>query len=405
MKSSVRKRVAYRGGVLISALAFVTISSMLVVGMLTMSVGYYTRGKTEADYEAALALAEAGANYEFQKISANTANADQASVAHPTGVSYSVGAGTFTVFCSNKDGSTPWVAPNNLYVNSVGTVNSVSRTIRISGKGYGLAPNFAVFGIGSFKIHASNPTIVGDCGTDGTTSLHGHISGSYYVCGAGASGSGAGANCPTVTLPQPILWPTVDQKATALFPNSGATAPGGLLYLASHNNNASAGLPTTNATITTPVTLTGPGNYFVTSVTLAGTNKITFNNTNGPINLWVGPAGSAGMVRLDGTSGGTVAVPLSTNPVVVYVATSGGVQMHSSPTITADWYVYNGLSGSEYGPFSGWNSPTVNGSVLCYDFFNSGDTMINYMPGVPCPYNSIDHYGFDDQWLEQGGMF
>ena len=51
---------ARRGGVLISALAFVVIASALVVGMITMSVSFYARAKTEADYEAALPLAEAG---------------------------------------------------------------------------------------------------------------------------------------------------------------------------------------------------------------------------------------------------------------------------------------------------------------------------------------------------------
>ncbi len=405
MKRSNPLRKARRGGVLISALAFVTVTSMLVVGMLTMSVSFYARAKTEADYEKALALAEAGANYEFRKISSDTSTADQRT--NGTGVTYSLGGGAFNVYCSNKDGSAPWVAPADMYVTSVGTINGVSRTVRVSGMGYGNAPNFAVFSINDFKIHASNPTIVGDCGTNGTTSLHGHISGSYYVCGPGASGTGAGANCPTVVLPAAITWPTVDAKALTLYPNSGATAPGGLLYLASHNSNASASpaLPTLNATITGSITLVGPGNYFVKSINLINSSQITFNNTNGPINLWVGPAGSAGMVNIDDTATGVTSAPMSTNPVVIYVATTGGVQMHSSPTITADWYVYNTTAGgSGYGSFSGWNNPTINGSVLCYSFFNSGDTLINYMPGVPCPYNSIDHYGFDDQWLEINGL-
>jgi len=371
--------------------------------MLTVATSYFARAKTESDYETALSLAEAGVNYEFRSISSNTANADQKT--NGSGVTYSLGGGTFTVYCSNRDGTTPWVAPNKMYVTCTGTIHGVSRTLQVSGMGYGNAPDFAVFGIGSFKIHPSSPTINGDCGTDGTTSLHGHINGSYYCCGAAAAGgSGAGALAPTVYLPNPITYSTVDQVALGLFPNSGATVPGGLAYLATHNDNVSVGLPLTNATITSSITLKGPGNYYLTGVNLAGSSKITFDNTNGAINIWVGPSDGAGQVYLDGSCQGVASVPMSTHPVIWYVATTGGVQMHTSPNFTCDWYVYNTTSGTSYGPFSGWNSPVVNGSVLCYDFFNSGDTLINYQPGIPSSYNSIDHYGFDDQWLEVSGM-
>src|SRR5689334_22450818 len=93
MNTFTRCRRARRGSILISSVAFCVVTSMLVVGMVTMSMSFYARSKTEADYEAALALAEAGANYEFRKVSQDSSTADQVSVDHPTGVSYSLGGG------------------------------------------------------------------------------------------------------------------------------------------------------------------------------------------------------------------------------------------------------------------------------------------------------------------------
>src|SRR6266571_582043 len=97
-----------RGGVLLTTLAFVVVISVIMAGMATLSVSYYARAGVESDYAAALDLAEAGVNYELRKISANAGNADQAGSHSPPGVTYSLGNGTFTVYCINKDGSVPW---------------------------------------------------------------------------------------------------------------------------------------------------------------------------------------------------------------------------------------------------------------------------------------------------------
>src|SRR5689334_17830088 len=120
MKTTSRSVKAQHGGVLLSALAFTTITALLVAGLATISVSYYARAKTESDYAAALPLAEAGINYELRKISADTSTADQATTANPNGTSVSYGSGSFSVYCSNKDGSTPWTAPNPLYVTASG---------------------------------------------------------------------------------------------------------------------------------------------------------------------------------------------------------------------------------------------------------------------------------------------
>jgi len=100
MATSSRSRRAQYGGVLISGLAFAAISAFIVVGMLTMTVSNYARSSTEADYEAALGLAEAGVNYELRKLSLDPTTADQVSTAAST----TLGDGSFTVYCTNKDG-------------------------------------------------------------------------------------------------------------------------------------------------------------------------------------------------------------------------------------------------------------------------------------------------------------
>ena len=128
-----------------------------------MTVSYYARSKTEADYQAALPLAEAGVNYEFRKISSNIANADQKSGGNPNGVTYALGPGTLTVYCTNKDGSIPWSPPANLYVVSTGTINGVSRTVKIASKGYAnpVIGNYALFGVsgGNIKVTQALPSI------------------------------------------------------------------------------------------------------------------------------------------------------------------------------------------------------------------------------------------------------
>src|ERR1043166_8835275 len=100
MKPSVRHvGKARNGSALLSAVAFTFIISICLAGMGTLAVSHYERAGVESDYASALSLAEAGANYEFRKISANANNADQLSVSNPNGVTYSFGAGSFRVYC------------------------------------------------------------------------------------------------------------------------------------------------------------------------------------------------------------------------------------------------------------------------------------------------------------------
>src|ERR1700694_3503931 len=104
------------GSALISALVFTVITAICLAGIGTLSVSHYNRASVEGDYAAALNLAEAGINYEIRKISRDATTADQAGSSTPPGTTVSFGGGTFRVYCSNRDGTTPWASPNPLYI-------------------------------------------------------------------------------------------------------------------------------------------------------------------------------------------------------------------------------------------------------------------------------------------------
>ena len=84
------RRRYQRGGILLTTLAFTVVISLLLAGIATLTVSHYGRIQVETDYQIALDLAEAGVNYEFRKISANTANADQTGSSNPPGSTYNL---------------------------------------------------------------------------------------------------------------------------------------------------------------------------------------------------------------------------------------------------------------------------------------------------------------------------
>jgi Tfp pilus assembly protein PilX len=397
-----------RGSTLISALAFMIVISLLLAGIGTLCVSHYARSRTESDYAAALNLAEAGANFEFRKISQNPAAADQVSPSAPSGATYSLGSGTFTVYCANRDGSTPWSIPGKLIVVATGTVNGASRTLQVSAKGFPPAGNYAIYTMDSISIwHGSSMEIVGDVGTNGQLSFSGTpgIQGSIYFNGPNAGWyGGIGPSGYTVyPEPQPIQWDTVDAKASALFPAS-AYPPGGMAYLATHNDNAKASPAITGNSITSGVTLHGPGNYYVTDINLTGNNVITLDNTNGPINLWVGPSGGTGTCRF---RGGTAAVSATQNPANachIFVATQSGIDLAGNEEIDAAIYAYNkDALGNEYGVVQNSGNPTLNGQILADQVNINGNVTVNYVPGLIKPI-SFGYYGFDNAWVETNGV-
>ena len=165
----VSKRV-HRGAVLISAIVFLVVISFMVAGIGTLSVSHYARVYTDANYAAALDIAEAGINFDLNKLTNNKLLADQVTVSNPSGVSYTFGRGAFKVYCTNKDGTTPWTTlSNSLYVVSQGTVNGVSRTIKVSSKSTTSSSNYALYAVKS-ALWSSLGYVVGNVGTNGSFS-------------------------------------------------------------------------------------------------------------------------------------------------------------------------------------------------------------------------------------------
>jgi Tfp pilus assembly protein PilX len=404
MKTRSWLRRCQHGGVLISALAFVAITSLLLVGMATVTVSHFARARTEKDYEAALGLAEAGVNYELRKLSANTSSADQGG----SSSTYSLGSGTYTVYCSNKDGSAPWIVPNPLYVTSSGTVNGVTRTVRISAKGYDWTGKYAVYSIDRTSVwNGSSAYVTGDVATNKGFDFSGTpgINGTVYFNGPNA-GWAAGSKTTGYTVAynsQPVTWPTVDELANKKFP-AGTYGAGGLLYLATNNDNAKANPPIVGNSITDNVTLKGPGNYYLTNIDLNGQEKISFDNTNGPVNIWIGPSGGSGTANFRGGTGAISATADPTKMNNIYVATTTGVNLAGDETLDGVVYAFNkDGAGNEYGEVLISGNPVINGQVLSDQVDINGNVTINYVQGVNKPSNYA-YWGFDDQWTEINGM-
>ncbi len=391
---------ARRGAALASVLMFILVLSVLLSGSASYTVSHQQRAYTDASYAASMDTAEAGVNYEFRKITFDPTTADQ----YP-GHTYNLAGGTATIYCTNRDGSTPWTPPGNLYVISTGTVNGVRRTVKAAVKGFPFTGRYALYTMnGATQVNGSSATFVGDVGTNGALSFSAHpsITGSVYFGGSGAgwaSGT-SGSGYVVVTGPKPIQWPTVDQIALDRFPNSGATAPGGLLYLANHNDNAKAQPAITSGAITKSVTLVGPGNYYVTSINLSGNQVISIDNTNGPVNLWIGPSGGTGTCVF---RGGTATVSATVNPTrnnYIFVATSSGINLAGNETIDATIVAYNkDASGNPYGTVLVSGNPIIHGQVLANTATINGNVTFNYEPGNLTPIN-FDYYGYDNSWME-----
>ena len=92
-------------------------------------------------------------------------------------------------------------------------------------------------------------------------------------------------------------------------------------------------------TINRTVVLTA-GNYYVERMNVTGTDLIIFDNTLGPVNIWIGPY--AGMQQ--NTFRGDRSVPIVNNPAhrpAIYVATKGALNVAGDNQIDALIYAHN----------------------------------------------------------------
>ncbi len=401
-----RNRRKYQhGDALFTAVIFALIISVLVAGFGTVSVSYYQRSSRDEDYASALYMAEAGINYELNQISLNASNADLPSSRAPNGNTYSLGTGSFTVACEGS-GQTAWnesTIPLNIV--SIGTINGVSRTITISATGGASNGKYALFGVElgtQTSIMNGHVQVNGDVGTNGQLAFNGNVgvAGNVIFNGPGSGWQSTPTNSyTTVYNPSPINWPTVDQIANKQYPS------GGLSYVATHNDNSMSNPPITSNTVLlngngnmTFYGKPGGANYYLTSLTCNGNSQIYFDNTNGPVTIWVGPDNVSGTFVFNG---GSSAKPLNSDnpnnpPVKIYIATNNDVIQNGNTTLDAGIYNVNG-TGSGRVIFNG--NPTVNGSVIANVFTLNGTPIINYTPGYFGSSNP-GYYGFNNNYQE-----
>ncbi len=401
-----------RGGTLITSLVFVTICAYCLAGMGKLGVSQYSRAGVERDYVAALYLAEAGINYEIRKISQNSANADQKSNQNPNGPSYTLGNGTFNVYCANTGGSIPWTTGSaTALITSIGKVNGVSRKVTVQASGYSSSGS-ATYAIYGAEVTASSTLsgtvdVTGNVGLNHPLTVNGNVTvtGTVYLNGSSASytQNGASASVTTTTTPDPVVWPTVTSIATGLFPS------GGLTWLASNNDNslASPAITSTNISLTGSGKLTfkgkaGGANYYLTSIKCVGNSTVVFDNTNGPITIWFGPVGGTGQFSMRGGSANIKMSTDPTKPVKIYSALDSPMSFGGNSRLDAG--IYNRM-GSGYN-----NSIDMKGTfdhygcVIGDKLGFSGTPTIIGTSGFFTATGSYDYYQRTATWIDSNSI-
>lgn len=236
------KRAAFS---LITALAFSLIVGTVLAGVATLGSSHYSRSKVDGSYANAVALADAGINYELAWISRDTTNSTlphQKSNPYTGKVSSNV-SGSFEVYVipwgTDCDGTGPWSAPSDMCVVSTGTANGISRTVRVRGVRKSIFDEYAIYAYdkGTFSGGGSSSTsteIVGNMGTNGSVTFNGGsgtgmVNGLLSLNGSGATSSDSGSN--VAKNPDSVIFPTVSFVADKQF-------TGGLTYLQTFNSNA-----------------------------------------------------------------------------------------------------------------------------------------------------------------------
>ena len=389
------RRPVQRGHTLPTTLIFTGIVSVLLCGVAKVSVSHNQIAVVDSRYASALNLAEAGANFEMRKITLAPNSADQ----YP-GATYQVPGGSFRVYCANPTNpadTAPWTPQDRLYVISTGTCDGVSRTIRVAVKGYKPDARYAIYGTGEVSTFNGSAVLInGDVGTNNLLTFTGHpvINGAVHFSGAQAGWTGADPGGYTVLQdPKSVTWPSVSQIASQEYP------AGGLTYLKTNNDNARAMPPILGNSITSPVTLPA-GNFYVENLNLTAGRLISFDNTGGPVTLWIGPEGGTAVARF---RGGAAALPISSDPSRaprIMVATVGGIDLGGNSRLDALVYAVNRRAdGTIYGHIENSGNPTVNGQLVGNDVDINGDITVNFVTRLIEPA-SIDYYGYDNSWLE-----
>jgi len=417
MKCQSIPRGKQRGAALITALAFVSIFSLIVGGVAIYSVGNNNLAAREADYASAIHLADAGLNYELRNISKNQFNAGGFTV--PSADSPDTGSvagvsGTFSVWVTDTSGGTWNNSKGEMILYAKGTVNGVSRQISAHGvHGDGLFDNYAVYGINGVNFNGSGSSVIGNLGTNGVYSgSNTATTGQISLNGSNASGV-SGSN---VTVnPDPVYFPTVDQIVNSTFPGP----PAGWSWLSTHNNNGNArtfiGNSTTVSPGTTQVSALGttiklskgaiilpPGDYYFTSIDVHGQGQLIVDN--GALST----GGTKGLVRIwvNGNGGDIMSNPITytvspNDPSLfrMYYNSPGNFQIDGNTASGGAFYGHNATANASF---------TITGGSFTYASVIADNVTISGNSSVQFPSGTVGSssdtfwlwFGIKDSWKE-----
>lgn len=392
-----------RGAAMVLALALTLCLTMLVVATQLEAITELKVSRTERDFERALQMAEAGVNAYQHRLTFGTAAGQpgagllpplyEFTTTPPTAQQFRAGVlnGTYSIirypagsqqgyFAATVDppGDTAWIV-------SYGWSNGVVRRVIAQAETEAapqdieddvwLRPSgaYSFFAVTSMDVQ-NNMTLSGGLGTNGVITMGNNCTvsnGSIVLCGDAASYS-HGNNCVATEAdqPSPVEWPTVSEMADRMYPS------GGLSWLATHNDNADAlingvaGIPGNCLDFSKAVTVifpskVGGSNYYLTTAQFKNNATIRFDNSNGPIRIWIGPEGTDGGWYAKNNSDISAT---SANPQYaprIYVATTGGFTGKNNASCNLGIYAYNEApDGTRYGHLEMKNNLTLHGTFV-----------------------------------------
>jgi len=423
------------GMALVLALVAVLLISVLIGGLMSLSVSHYALSNTNSDYANALMLAEAGINYELNKISKDALTADTT----PFTTEYPTGSGrTFEVYVVDYLTGGTWTPPNDMWVISKGTVDGLSRTVRVRARAHSLfggdEGTYALFGINSLSTGGTFG-VVGASGTNGDLAITGSgadvvFVGDFSYCGPDASGDDAttiladGYSAQTTVLPEafPTINTLAEARAAFVYPEYYPDPTlSGIEFFSAHNTNNSIivqdndgnqWLSTNTSTVLNDFfegekTIILPaGDYYFSDVSV-NAKTILVDNTGGPVNIWL-DSDSTKKMTLNGNLSATSTDPSNFN---LYVSTLGEFLYDGTATLYGNIYAYNEVIDPTTGAVTYVSSVSIigtgdiYGSVIAYDVAKASGTGKIVLPstggtGPPGPDDPILFYGFDYEWEE-----
>jgi len=409
-----------RGVVLVSTLILTAVAATLVACVASYAVTHLVRATEDSRYEAALAAAEAGINYQ---IAALRDGEDVGTAESPCAGTLGSGEwqASFSVTATDINGqplTDPSSPPTRIVLTSTGTVAGVSRSLSVEARRGGGTYDYGVFSRISGTING-NQTIQGSVGTSGSVTVNGANGITDRTLGLHGASASATINPPnsfTTERRAEIDWPTVPEVAAE-------QVPGGLTTISGANDNALAsayvnsgilnGSIYNNRTVSPAIsgrsisangtgTLTfrgkpGGANYYLNAMTFNGSWNVVFDNSAGPINIWcVSPNSGTASFTING---GNASVRMSEDPtkaVRVYLSDRCNLTLNGNGSGHFGVYGINDSSNGGRVTLNGNND--LYGSVICNTYTFNGTNAIHYTAG----YFDIGggDWSLADGWIE-----